>query len=1231
LAHHKNERKFKCSLCTRDFNTKADLTQHLYRSHKSRDLKELYCIRCAKKFDDPEEYKSHTQKHLELRRAELGDDDGGNIKNVKDFECKTCGEKFQRKKNLYKHISNIHDKGAKIYCSACKITYIGDKIYYDHFDLVHSDLKFKCDTCGKRVKTVQSLDRHKMNSHMNNQAYYCEHCPSRVFRTKDSFRHHKRVHLKQIASGTGIQEIKSKYLSQIKVSLIKDFNNTEANFSNEGYETKHCREFCSFCKTTFKTAAEYLQHFSRDHSNMKIACPICDKRFVKTYSLNRHIESFHNSNEGSIFCDICPSRTFRHVYQIREHMRLHLKQSIQGKELKEIVGPTKVSSIYSMFKNNSSLGLSETLKEKCINANTINSSTKASKPSKKTQPKRNSVTVEETNHKNKTIVKIEPNSDDCDEENQQPDYEVDFDDGHNDSNDDEEKPIFSENMKEISGTQVDNNYAQNFEACFIKIEPMEKSAIIETEESSEHYLKTETESEKINYKIIKMEVEEEDEEKFEIHNDMGDMENEIYSEENESDEKFETYEEENLLVEVEKKFFNHSNDSHLDPSIKSYLEEQDRTLFRNNSTFTNAEEKRLYVKFQNIAEKLKQVKKQTIDEIDKKLIINQFELPKCKICNLETTSIGNARLHVRRFHDDGKFQCEYCEDNFLYNSRLVSHIEKYHRKKINEYDCFKCEKKYSTVYELHSHIINLHKVKIDDEKQRNKARQERRLRTKVPQIELRKLDDSVIEKMKNVKTITLEEIYEKIDESSNTCKVCKASYTHFKTVRDHVRRNHFDVLFNCDHCGLTCNNDISLITHIKGHHRERIYDYECNKCDKKFSIVQRLKSHIDLYHQIKQETNTEKPKPESNFKTVLESLKPVYKRQPKEKIQAIKSKDRSLRIIQAFQCDICGKKYDFKVHVKKHLLSQHMDQDSLINACKNPAWKRTFDCSYCGKYFNTEVLMEFHTFESHEHDKYKCGGCDQIFINEIDLIKHRKKIDPVKSGFFRCHYCYETFANEYRFKRHMFLHNPIKKIECHLCSDSFDSTALFIQHYNEIHHIQPNQKDVEKKISCRFCREEFQSISHKNIHMGRVHDSGKMLMRKCQQCQLEFKLFENFKEHVDANHSMKQYCMICGVEFESILEFKNHFRLHKKTKLNERNIECDICGHRTSKKGLMQVHLRYHSGETPFMCDICGKGFQAFSTFEYHKKTHSGIKDNVMIINFYFVKNIFKSNIFSSV
>ena len=79
-------------------------------------------------------------------------------------------------------------------------------------------------------------------------------------------------------------------------------------------------------------------------------------------------------------------------------------------------------------------------------------------------------------------------------------------------------------------------------------------------------------------------------------------------------------------------------------------------------------------------------------------------------------------------------------------------------------------------------------------------------------------------------------------------------------------------------------------------------------------------------------------------------------------------------------------------------------------------------------------------------------------------------------------------------------------------------------------------------------------------------------------------------------------CLFCP----KLMHGAGVMNLHIRTHTGEKPFECSHCGKRFNSKGNLVKHSLIHTGEKPIECETCGKTFRQKITFNQHRLTHAG-------------------------
>ncbi|XP_075695674.1 uncharacterized protein LOC142661887 isoform X2 [Rhinoderma darwinii] len=81
-------------------------------------------------------------------------------------------------------------------------------------------------------------------------------------------------------------------------------------------------------------------------------------------------------------------------------------------------------------------------------------------------------------------------------------------------------------------------------------------------------------------------------------------------------------------------------------------------------------------------------------------------------------------------------------------------------------------------------------------------------------------------------------------------------------------------------------------------------------------------------------------------------------------------------------------------------------------------------------------------------------------------------------------------------------------------------------------------------------------------------------------------------------------CRLCDKCFKTL----GILNVHMKTHSGIRPYQCDECGKSFRDNWNLKVHQKIHTGETPYRCSICDKGFIQYATYMKHQRIHTGEK-----------------------
>ncbi|XP_051959004.1 zinc finger protein 646 [Xyrauchen texanus] len=377
----KEERPFKCNICSRSYRHAGSLLNHK-NTHKTGHFT---CSFCAKPFSNPMALRNHTRIHTQRKKyvcptcgkafrlsSILYNHQKIHARAVSHYSCQTCGKSFQGRSGLKRHrcyrngnpSSTISQDGVdKCYmCDQCGRSYrhagsllnhkkthsanllnctLCLKTFTDPLELeCHSQMaRHCCPDCGKTFCEFTHLQSH-MEVHSKGLPYYCNLCQQN-FPNLASFQQHQELHGSlqgQSHHQQGMQmhhdlgwdsaldqQIGIQSLPKIESAFgrVHGFPEPQDQHeSSEEYGREEKSHVCEHCGRTYRHAGSLLNH-KNSHKTGSFFCSVCQKEFTNLMALKNH-RRIHTEPKR-YQCLEC-GKAFRVSTQLICHRRIHTKE-----------------------------------------------------------------------------------------------------------------------------------------------------------------------------------------------------------------------------------------------------------------------------------------------------------------------------------------------------------------------------------------------------------------------------------------------------------------------------------------------------------------------------------------------------------------------------------------------------------------------------------------------------------------------------------------------------------------------------------------------------------------------------------------------------------------------------------------------------------------------------------------------------------------------------------------
>ncbi|XP_055685045.1 zinc finger protein 25-like [Lutzomyia longipalpis] len=238
MRHTNTQKNFTCKLCSKSYNTPADLAKHKLSSHKNTNT--TLCMVCGKMVRE-----KHLHMHLKTHEPKL--------EPKRTYPCSECSKIYSQSASLRSHMDSVH---------------LGIDVH-----------KLQCPHCEMRFKGHSNRTAHIYKFHLKKPLFTCMHC-QKDFYHKSHYITHTKVHHS------------FEKLFHCKI-CGKAFALDTRRKVHEALHSEERPYTCANCSKSFKMKNHLIRHM-RGHTGEKIfTCPHCSNLFYSIRSVRGHVKRDH--------------------------------------------------------------------------------------------------------------------------------------------------------------------------------------------------------------------------------------------------------------------------------------------------------------------------------------------------------------------------------------------------------------------------------------------------------------------------------------------------------------------------------------------------------------------------------------------------------------------------------------------------------------------------------------------------------------------------------------------------------------------------------------------------------------------------------------------------------------------------------------------------------------------------------------------------------------------------